>query len=222
MIRKTVLVIAAHPDDDILGCGGTMARHSAEGDSVNILVVADGESSRQDFNEGAERAEAARRAAGIVGARLYRLLGLPDQRLDTVALLDITRHIEKAIDELRPDIVYTHQAGDLNEDHCIVHRAVLTACRPLPGQSVRAIYGFEVPSSTEWGDPFSPNHFVDIDGYLDAKRAALDVYAREMRPFPHARSREAVEALAILRGASVGLLAAEAFMVLRQVIASRP
>ncbi len=219
---ETILVVAAHGDDEALGCGGTIARHTTHGDDVHILLLADGVTSRGSNVDSSIRDVAAKNAARVLGAEPPQLIGLPDNRLDTLPLLDVVQAVEKVLEELHPDIVYTHHGGDLNVDHVVTHRAVLTACRPVPDQTVRAIYGFEVLSSTEWGSPdqdnsFRPTHFVEISELLETKLAALECYAEEMRDFPHARSRVAVEALARLRGSQVGLKAAEAFTVLRQI-----
>lgn len=222
----TVLVIAAHPDDEALGCGATLARHADAGDIVHILIVGEGETAR-GAGEGAvtARSGAANAAATALGALPPRLLGLPDNRLDSLPLLDIVQAIETVLNDVGPDIVYTHHAGDLNIDHRIVHQATLTACRPLPGHSVRELYAFEVLSSTEWasgaGTGFAPTRFVDVGRHMARKLAALRCYDQEMRPFPHSRSYEAVEALATLRGANVGCQAAEAFEVIRQIIAQQ-
>ncbi len=219
----TVLVIAAHPDDEALGCGGALARHSRQGEDVHVLFLADGVTSRDEAGEAdvRERAAAAEAAARALGAKPPSFAGMPDNKLDTVPLLDEVKAVEDALGETAPDVVYTHHGGDLNVDHRIVHQAALTACRPQPGSSVRAIYAFEVPSSTEWNDTpevFIPNRFVDISATLDAKMKALACYAGEMRPFPHPRSVEAIEALARWRGAAAGLEAAEAFHVIRRVV----
>ena len=219
----SVLVVAAHPDDEVLGCGGTIARHVRSGDSVFCVFLADGASSREDPGDMHERERQATCAAEKLGMEKPAFFGFPDNRMDSVSLLDVVKAVEKVVAETVPEIIYTHHAGDLNVDHRIVHQAVLTACRPQPGHSVRAIYGFEVPSSTEWAPagtfpPFSPDHFVDISGYLKQKRVALECYADEMRVWPHARSFEAVTALAKVRGASVGVVAAEAFMVIREIV----
>jgi LmbE family N-acetylglucosaminyl deacetylase len=222
---KTVLVIGAHADDEVLGCGGTMARLAAEGAEVHVLLLADGETSRAGAGDAhkAARNRAAEEAAAILGCKSTVALDFPDNRLDSVDLLDIVQVIEARIDALKPDTVFTHHNGDVNIDHRRVHEAVLAACRPQPGHCVRQLLFYEVASSTEWrppnsGAPFLPNTFFDISGALDAKRAALDAYAAEMRPFPHARSIEAVEALARWRGATVGVAAAEAFMLGRAII----
>jgi N-acetylglucosamine malate deacetylase 1 len=222
-MSKPVLAIVAHPDDEVLGAGGTLARHAVKGDAVHILFLADGVGSRGDDKAAAEhRARAARLAASTLRVHEPDFLGLPDNRLDGLDLLDIVMPIEKAIRKIAPQTIYTHHAGDLNIDHALCHRAVLTACRPMLGSTVLRIYAMEVPSSTEWSSPhpayaFMPTHFVDISGTQEAKRRALEAYGEEMRPFPHPRSFEALNALAAWRGASAGLHAAEAFMVVREI-----
>ncbi len=223
-MAKTILVIAAHPDDEILGCGATIARHAAEGARVLILIVAEGATSRGGSNNSTDAVALLRAAAGeaasIVGAEKPSFLGLPDNRLDSMPLLDIVQLIEAVVTEVRPDIIYTHHKGDLNVAHRQVHLAVLTACRPLPDSPVMAIYAFEVLSSTEWGaeggGDFAPNRFVNVESYLDKKLAALRCYETEMRDFPHARSLQAVQALAAVRGAIAGVPAAEAFLIVRE------
>jgi N-acetylglucosamine malate deacetylase 1 len=229
---KTILIVAAHPDDEILGVGGTVARHVREGDRVHSLILAEGSTSRSGSRDSTAHGaaiealkEAARAAADCLGAQPPRFAGLPDNRMDRLDLLDVVKEVEAVVEEIAPQVVYTHHGGDLNLDHRIAHQAVLTACRPLPGATVEAIYCFETVSSTEWatpeiGQPFVPNHFVDISGDLDRKLLALRCYAQEMRPFPHARSFETVEHLARLRGGFVGFGAAEAFSVARQLRAA--
>jgi N-acetylglucosamine malate deacetylase 1 len=218
-----VLAVVAHPDDEVLGAGGTLARHAQHGDEVHIVFLADGVGARGENREAAERrAEAARAAATLLSARAPRFLGLPDNRLDRVEFLSVAQMIEKVVKDTAPDTIYTHHAGDLNVDHALCHRAVLTACRPQPGSTVSRIYAMEVPSSTEWSSPgvadaFVPTHFVDISATRDVKRRALEAYAEEMRAFPHSRSFEAIDALSTWRGATVGLRAAEAFMLVREI-----
>jgi N-acetylglucosamine malate deacetylase 1 len=224
-MTRIILVVAAHPDDEILGCGGTMARHADMGDNVNIVIVAEGATSRGLPDAGSEveaLRDSGRQAAALIGASEPKFLGLPDNRLDELPLLDVIRPIEQIVEELGPSVVYTHHGGDLNIDHRMVHEAVLTACRPLPGASVRTICAFETISSTEWGGPgtgpgFSPNYYVEITDQIDRKLEALKCYAIEMRDFPHPRSYDAVRMQAGLRGTSCGLSAAEAFVVLRQI-----
>ena len=225
-MARQVLIVAAHPDDEVLGCGGVASRHVKSGDRVTSLIVAEGATSRGEAQAGEVAAlqGAARAAAETLGAQPPRFGGLPDNRLDSVALLDVVKLIEETAAEIRPEIVYTHHAGDLNIDHQIVAHAVATAFRPLPGAGPRALYAFETVSSTEWAEPseggsFLPSHFVDISDTLDTKLAALRCYESEMRDFPHPRSHEGVEALARLRGATAGLKAAEAFAVIREVVA---
>lgn len=232
-MSRRVLTVAAHPDDEILGCGGTMARHIAEGDQVRVLILAEGLTSRdlsRDLHSRkdalAELGNGARKACAVLGVQDCQVEGFPDNRMDGVDLLDVVKRIEREVDEFRPGVVYTHFSGDLNVDHSIVSRAVATACRPVPGNSVQELYLFEVNSSTEWqiagcDQPFQPNSFVSlIEGghdFLEKKIDALRVYESEMRAFPHSRSLEAVRALATWRGASVGLSAAESFMMVRSI-----
>lgn len=222
-MKETVLVVAAHPDDEVLGCGGTIARHAKSGDSVNVLFIADGEGSRGSLEGVGSRMRSAIEAARVLGANEPVFLNLPDNRLDSLDLLDIIKHIEIYIQEISPTIVYTHHPSDLNIDHNITCKAVMTACRPLPEHSISSIYAFEVPSSTEWAMPiasttFLPTRWVDISTYLDQRQAALQCYRSEIRPFPHPRSQEAIISLARWRGAASGLQAAEAFVVLREII----
>lgn len=225
-MKKTVLVFAAHPDDEVLGCGATIARHIRSGDDVHVVIMAEGITSRPGDASGqteelARLHAAARQANAALGATSLHLLGFADNRMDAVALLDVVKAVEGFIDRYRPDTVYTHHGGDVNIDHSVVHRAVITACRPLPGQPVKTLLFFEVPSSTEWQTPssFAPDWFVDVSVTLDAKLAALAAYAQELRPFPHPRSAEGVRHLAGWRGATVGVAAAEAFKVGRVIIA---
>jgi LmbE family N-acetylglucosaminyl deacetylase len=222
----TVVVVAAHPDDEILGVGGTLARHAADGDRVVPVIVATGATSRSGEGDAGDAVDAlraaSRAAAQAIGMEEPRFLSYPDQKLDTVAILDVTQSIEAVFDEIGPSIVYTHHGGDLNRDHRIVHEAVSVACRPVPGGTVDAVYGFETVSSTEWGlsagPPFRPNHFVDVSAAVELKMRALDAYGMEMRAFPHARSVEAVRAQMTLRGATVGVEAAEAFVLQRKIV----
>jgi N-acetylglucosamine malate deacetylase 1 len=213
----SVLVIAAHPDDEALGCGGTIARHVAMGDEVNLLFIADGETGRIMAGK-TNRNIPAYHASKILGAMPPMFLNWRDQMLDTVPLLEITRAIEAKVEMIQPTIVYTHHAGDLNMDHRIVHQAAMTALRPLPSAPVKEIYTFEVLSSTEWGtEPFRPNHFVCISAFLKTKLDALRCYGDEMRERPHARSLDGVTNLACRRGNSVGIHYAEAFMSIRTI-----
>lgn len=222
-MSKTVLIVAAHTDDEALGCGGTIARHVAEGDNVYAVFMADGVSSRAqaDQNDLATRNAAAEYAREILGIRENFYLGLADNRLDSFPLIEVIQRLEPIIRKLQPNIIYTHHHGDLNVDHRITHQATLTACRPMPGNSIQAIYAFEVMSSTEWAtptaEPFVPNHYVDISDQLNTKIDALRAYQLEMRDAPHSRSIEHLTHLAHHRGHTVGMVAAEAFVTVRTV-----
>ena len=226
---QRILIVAAHPDDEVLGCGGSIARHADVGDHVQVLIVAEGATSRQQQRdrglvkaELSDLARAAQKAGEILGASGVELLDLPDNRLDSLDCLDLIKLIEARLESYQPQIVYTHHSGDVNIDHRRLHEAVITACRPTPGQPVRRLLSYEVASSTEWQSPgsapaFQPNWFVDIADQWPRKRQALEAYAAEMRPWPHARSIAALEHLARWRGAQVGVEAAEAFCLLRQL-----
>lgn len=220
-MSKTVLVVAAHADDEALGCGGALAKHVAAGDKVHVVFVADGVTSRAGAGQEdlARRQRATETARKILGISTMAFLDQPDNRLDSLPLLDIVQPLEAIIGKLAPEIIYTHHYGDLNVDHRLAHQAVMTACRPLPGSTVREIFAFEVMSSTEWSSaglaPFLPNYFVDISAHIEVKMQALDAYELEMRVPPHSRSIEHLRCLANHRGYCVGVDAAEAFMVMR-------
>ncbi|MGA7752702.1 MAG: PIG-L deacetylase family protein [Candidatus Sulfotelmatobacter sp.] len=223
-----ILVIAAHPDDEVLGCGGTAARLAKEGHDVFFAIMGEGITSRHKERDAAggqqlgQLRQHAHAAAATVGVKDVFLHQLPDNRLDTVPLLEVVKLIEDLVDRIKPQVIYTHHPGDLNVDHGVIHRAVLTATRPMAGQPVREIYAFEVPSSTEWAfqrlEPsFRPNVFVDIANTIDAKVAAMECYESEARKFPHPRSPEALRALATRWGSVVGCAAAEAFELVRSI-----
>lgn len=223
-----VLVIAAHPDDEILGCGGTVARLVQEGRDVCFAIMGEGITSRYPQREAADahQVEQLRRqvhaAAKRLGVKEVFVHHLPDNRLDSVPLLEVVKLVEDVIDRVKPKVIYTHHPGDLNIDHGVIYRAVLTATRPTVGQTVREIYAFEVPSATEWAfqslEPtFRPNVFVDISTTIDAKIEAMECYESEKRKFPHPRSPEALRALATRWGSAVGCAAAEAFELVRAI-----
>lgn len=224
-----VLVIAAHPDDEVLGCGGTVARLAAEGREVQIAILVEGLTSRDDQRDAVKHAAAlaglkstARHVASLLGARALHSFDLPDNRLDTVAMLDVVKICESLIQRIQPTVVLTHHAGDLNVDHRVIAQAVLTATRPIAGRPVLQVIAFEVASSTEWAfqriEPlFRPNLFVDIETTLTRKIAAMKAYDGEYRPFPHPRSAEALQAQAKRWGSTAGLMAAEAFEIVRSI-----
>jgi len=227
VVHSSILVLAAHPDDEVLGCGGTIAKWADAGARVHVEFLADGVYSRQadSLVQQAEllaRRSAAQKACSILGVHSVSFGDLPDNRMDTIPLLDVAQTVEALIGIHRPDTVFTHHAGDVNIDHRRLHEAVVTACRPQLGHPVKTLLCFEVASSTEWqlpgsGPVFAPNWFVDISATLSRKLAALEAYAAELRAWPHPRSLRGVEHLAHWRGATVGVDAAEAFILGRQL-----
>ena len=224
---KSVLVVAAHPDDEVLGCGGTIAKLSKKGFNVNLVFISDGVSSRKMskktlIKQIAKRRKACLKASKILGTKKPTFYDLPDNALDTVPLLKIVKLISENIKKHKPSIVYTHTSDDLNIDHHIVNKAVVTACRPLKGSSVKTLLFFEIPSSTEWQITekkkyFSPNWFEDITKELNKKIRALKAYKEELRSWPHPRSIKGVKSLAEWRGATAGYNAAEGFLLGRKI-----
>ncbi|HEY4184090.1 MAG TPA: PIG-L deacetylase family protein [Polyangia bacterium] len=223
---RRILVVAAHPDDEMLGCGASMAKWTAQGYQVSIAILGEGATSRYGSREAGPSHEisalqkAALAAAEVVGVKDVTFHGLPDNRFDSLPLLEVVKVVEKRVMELAPERVVTHHGGDLNVDHRTTYHAVLTATRPKPGHPVKELLAFEVASSTEWGfqtiEPaFRANHFEDVTGTMTKKLEALAAYATEMCPFPHPRSTEAVAAIARRWGSVVGCEAAEAFQLIR-------
>jgi LmbE family N-acetylglucosaminyl deacetylase len=228
--KERVLVVAAHPDDEILGCGGTIAKHVMNGDVVDVVIFAEGITSRDDRGNRNSRLKSVKRlhhdaydANRVLGVRSTQIFDFPDNRMDSVDRLDIIKEVEKCIKKFEPSIIYTHYVGDVNIDHRIVHESVITACRPLPRFCVKRILFFEIVSSTEWQPAvtapiFSPNWFVDVSQTLDKKMKALGCYKSELRNFPHPRSVEGLNALAKWRGVTIGVAAAEAFILGRNIV----
>jgi N-acetylglucosamine malate deacetylase 1 len=221
-----ILVIAAHADDEVLGCGGTIAKYKDQGATVSVALLADGVSSRSTENSSSQadlkiRNSAARNANKILEVDQVVFGKFPDNRMDSVDLLDVVKYVEELISEFRPDVIFTHHPNCLNIDHRVVNQAVVTACRPQGDYSVKSILFFEIPSSTEWQinslGAFSPNLFEDISDYMAKKIKALEVYSMEIRDWPHPRSIEGVTHLSKWRGATVGVDAAEGFIVGRIV-----
>lgn len=227
-MKNNVLIVAAHPDDEVLGCGGTIARLAKEGYDVYIALLGEGVTSRYVQREFVDQSlveslgMTSRQVAELLGVRELFLYDFPDNRFDSVPLLDVVKIIEELVERLQPEVIYTHHGGDLNIDHAVIHRAVITATRPMTGSSVRKLYTFEVPSSTEWAfgqfpPVFQPNVFVDITPTLDIKLQAMALYESETRAFPHPRSPESLQAIARRWGSVVGLEAAEAFDLVREI-----
>ena len=222
---SVILVVAAHPDDEVLGCGGTIAKLSAEND-IYTLILGEGVTSRNNsVGKQADELKSLKKdilsANKILGTKKVFIKDLPDNKFDTVPLLDIIKIIETLISELKPEYVFTHHYGDLNIDHRIVYDAVLTACRPVEQCPVKKLVSFEVPSSTEWNSHslincFHPTIFENIDKTIDKKTDAMSAYRNEIRLNPHSRSPEKIRALAQVRGAVAGMEFAEAFMLIRE------
>jgi N-acetylglucosamine malate deacetylase 1 len=224
MTKETVLVIAAHPDDEVLGCGATMAKHVAQGDLVHVAIMAEGARSRGDTEADIEIAKlklAAERANTHLGVSDLSFFDFPDNKMDSVPQLDVIQKIESLIKKVKPTRIYTHSPHDVNVDHRVIVSAVEAAARPQPQMQIKSILAFEVQSSSEWRfsghGAFTPNWFEDVSLFWAKKMEALRHYEVEMRPWPHARSYEAVEHLLKWRGASVGVTAAEAFILLRGI-----
>lgn len=217
-MSKSVVVIAAHPDDELLGCGGTVALHSRAGDRVTSIVVCEGESLRYGPG-GVGQSDHTRRAAEVLGVRDVRALGFPDQKLDTFTLTEIITPLERVVRETRPEIVYCQFGGDANRDHEILFRALLIATRPTES-FLRAVYAFDTASSTEWGYPrtFVPDTWVDISETLETKIEAMGCYESEVRPYPHPRSLDALRHRAHAWGNQACMDAAEVFMTVRRTM----
>lgn len=220
-MRNKVLIVAAHSDDEVLGCGGTIAKLANQGNEVAVIFMTNGVSSRHEKDELIkiqERKLHSEHAAKILGISQITQFDYPDNCMDTVPLLHVTQSIEDEIRKFQPEIVMTHFTSDLNIDHSTVARATLTATRPLAGSSVKKVLGFEVNSSTEWAfdaPHFKPNYFVNISESFNLKINAMRAYDSELRARPHPRSLEGIEALAALRGSASGYRYAEAFRIYR-------
>jgi len=218
-MKNKILIVASHPDDECLGCFGTVARMIADGDEAQTLILGEGPTARGDKVDLFEVYSHSQKANKVIGIDEVMFVGYADNKFDTLPLLDIAQTIETCIKGYSPNIIFTHYKDDLNIDHRITYQAVITATRPMQNQCVKEIYSFEVPSSTEWAFPtsFSPDMFVDIFKTINAKLMALEQYGDELREFPHPRSLAGVEILAHYRGMQVGLDKAEAFKTVRVI-----
>jgi LmbE family N-acetylglucosaminyl deacetylase len=222
---QKVLVVAAHPDDEVLGVGGTIANHTQNKDQVSILILGDGETARDKAGKTdiSKRVKQAEKVAKLLKVDDLFLEKLPDNQFDTLPLLTIVKKIEKYLRKVKPNLIYTHFSQDLNIDHQLTFKAVLTACRPQPGSCIKQILGFETLSSTHWqisdpGHAFCPNQFHDIRKTIDKKIQAMKIYRNELQPFPHPRSIRGIRTLAQLRGMQSGCQYAEAFQVIRNIV----
>lgn len=221
---KRILIVAAHPDDEVLGCGAAAARLAGEGAEIFTLILGEGVTARDGVEDPAgakARLEAeAREANRILGVKELFRAAFPDNRFDTVPLLEVVKEVERVKTLVAPDTVFTHFADDLNVDHQVTNQAVLTATRPLPGETVKTVYAFDVLSSTEWNYPlaFAPDTYMEVSAALEAKKRAMAAYASEARPFPHPRSPEGIDLAARFWGMRTGLEAAEPFQTLRRLV----
>ena len=232
------LIIAAHPDDEVLGMGGTIRKLVRSDSEVKIIFMATGISSRRSIdyrnstiykvdkkinmimnNQIKKLREDAKKASKIMGVKNTEFANFPDNEMDTVSNLEITKKIEQVLTDYKPDTIFTHSQYDINVDHRALYNATITATRPRHKSNVKTIISFEVPSSTEWYFPskFSPNIFVDITKELPTKIKALKAYRTEIEKFPHPRSTEALEIISKRWGTVSGFFAAEAFCLVRQL-----
>lgn len=233
-----VLVLAAHPDDEVLGMGGTIKKFTRKGYDVKIVIMATGIRSRRSTsyenvtsysenpkdekmisNQLKKLQNDAQKASKILGVKKLEMLDFPDNEMDKISNLEVTKKIEEIIEKFKPKIVFTHSKNDLNIDHRILYNATITATRPSPTTTVKQVLTFEVPSSTEWNFPekFSPNIFVNIEKDLPYKIKAMKSYKNEIRKFPHPRSVEGLEIIAKKWGTVAGFNAAEPFYLIREL-----
>jgi LmbE family N-acetylglucosaminyl deacetylase len=211
-----ILVIAAHMDDETFGMAGTIAKYTASGDSVHVLILTDSCSAQYPGNSDilVRKRNECLAANKILGSAV-EFLDFPDMRLDTVPHIELNNAISKAVERINPETVYTHWRGDLNKDHRIAHESTMVACRPISG--VKKILCYEVPSSTELGDGFWPNYYVDIMDFFNKKMDAIIKYKTELRGYPHPRSIESIYSLINKRGSEILTKCAEAFVLIRGI-----
>ncbi len=225
-MSKKILIVAAHPDDEVLGCFGTVARMIEEGSEAYTLILGEGKTSRDESRMLGKREEELKklgseifRANRVIGIKKVFVEQFPDNRFDSVDLLDIVKVVSKVKEEIQPDVVFTHFKNDLNIDHRITCQAVLTATRPMKGETVKEIYSFEILSSTEWNYPlsFSPDVYFDIGNTLHLKLQAMKEYVSELCQYPHPRSLEGIKLNAQYHGMRIGRGYVEAFKSIRVV-----
>lgn len=225
-MAKKILIVAAHPDDEVLGCFGTVARLIDEGYEAYTLILGEGKTSRDEENASDDweeelqtlRAEI-EKANATIGIKKVYIEQFPDNRFDRVDLLELVKVVNDVKERIRPDIIFTHFGGDLNIDHQLTYQAVITATRPMEEESVKEIYAFEILSSTEWAYPlsFAPDTFFDISQTIDKKVEAMRAYASELREYPHPRSLKGIELNAQYHGMRVGRSYVEAFKSIRVI-----
>ena len=217
-----ILVIAPHPDDEVLGCGGTIAKHASGGDEVYLCIVTKAYPPEWSEDEVRERKEEVLRANKILGIKKTYFLDLPTVKLDTIPQKELNDVITEVVNEVQPEVVYIPHKGDVVRDHQLVFDAAMVAVRPKPGSVVKKALCYETLSETEWAAPFPenafiPNVYVDISETLENKLRAMSEYKSELKNLPHPRSLKAISNLAKLRGSTIGVEAAEAFMLVREI-----
>jgi len=225
-MSKKLLIVAAHPDDEVLGCFGAVARLIKEGWEAYTLILGEGKTSRDEQRQREKRKSEIdvlnneiQRANDVIGIKKVYIESFPDNRFDSVSLLDVIKVISRVKDEVGPDIIFTHYEHDLNIDHQVTYKAVITATRPMEGEKVKEIYSFEVLSSTEWNYPnsFSPDTYFDISDTLELKISSMKEYKSELCKFPHPRSLKGIKLNAEYQGMRVGKKYVEAFKSIRVI-----
>ncbi len=217
-----ILAISAHPDDETIGAGGTLAKHVAAGDEVYWVVATQAYTPRWPQHVLDRASQQIDEVQEFFGIKQVFRLGFPTMHLNTIPSIDLASALQQVVDEVRPDVVYTTPRNDVNEDHRAIFDATLIACRPLPGSSVKRLLSYEIITTTRFGSPsgcqmFEPNVFVDISDYLETKVQAMAIFETELREFPHPRSLEGLRILCRERGMSVGIEAAECFELIREM-----
>lgn len=223
-MNKKLLIVAAHPDDEVLGCFGTVAKLIKQGYEAYTLILSGGKTSRGVINkqEIEQLREEMQKANSLIGIKKVFQENFPDNAFDSVPLLEIVKQIEIIKEKIKPEIIFTHHAGDMNIDHQITHKAVLTATRPMINECVKTIYSMEIPSSTEWNafsyqNIFIPNVFFDISDTIDLKIKAMAQYNSELREYPQPRSLQNIKEIAKVNGTKVGIKYSENFMLVRDI-----
>ena len=219
--NKKILIVAAHPDDEMLGCGGTIIKYKKFSE-IEVMFMTDGVSSREkNKSKALKRKEESLKLFKFLELKKPTFLNFPDNKMDSIPMLKIVKQIEKKIKKFKPNVIITHFSNCLNIDHKKTFEAVMTASRPLKNTNIKTILSFEILSSTEWSqnyeDNFNPNFFVDISDLIAKKINALKFYKSELKKFPHSRSLKGVESLAKFRGISCGCKNAEAFYLARHI-----
>lgn len=223
-MSKKILIVAAHPDDEVLGCFATVAKLIKKGYEAYTLILSGGKTSRGEVDK--KELDFLKlemeKANDHIGIKKIFTADFPDNAFDSVALLEIVKKIEEVKNEIKPEIIFTHHLGDMNVDHQITHKAVLTATRPVKDECVKTIYAMEVPSSTEWNsfsgqNAFIPNSFFEVEDTIELKINAMAQYGSELREYPHPRSLNHLKELAKVNGTKVGLNYSENFMIVRNI-----